>query len=258
MTGKKLKLYGVPMSQPFRSCAWLMLQLKVPFQIEMAVPGMSGKVGTKNEQFRSLTPHRSTTVPLLVDDNMSLVLSESPAIMTYLCEQYGSDDNGQPLYAAPGSNQKALIDSYMHWHHGNTRFLARLFQAKVRPDLMVELDDDDNSRIQEVLENIDKGWLQTSPFIGTSEKPSIADILAYGELSTVTMTNLLCIDEFGNLSSWMGRMKQLPYHEECHVALTSLGDLSIDSDVPISKRLGPATKVGLKALVDTQESVTSQ
>lgn len=166
-----LKLYGVPLSQPVRSCAWTLLHLHVPFQFEMAVPGMSGKMGTNNENFQALTPHRSTTVPLLIDDNNNkslLVLSESPAILTYLCERYGSDHQ-QPVLQLPpqGSTQKALIDSYTHWHHGNTRFLARLFQTKVRPDLKASLREKDEERMKTILQNIDRGWLQQSPSLAT-------------------------------------------------------------------------------------------
>jgi glutathione S-transferase len=65
---KILKLYGVPLSQPFRSVAWTMLQLEVPFKVELTIPGMSSKVGTKHENFKSLPPHGSTQVPLLIDD----------------------------------------------------------------------------------------------------------------------------------------------------------------------------------------------
>lgn len=246
-----LKLYGVPLSQPFRSCAWTLLNLQVPFEIAMAVPGMVSKIGTKNEHFQNLTPHRSSQIPLLIDDNTTLVLSESPAIMTYLCERYGTDHHH--LFATPGSNQKALIDSYMHWHHHNTRFLARLFQTKVRPDLKSSLSDDDEKRIQGILQNIDSGWLAPSTYIGGSGAPSIADILAYGELSSVTMTNLLSLDAYENISSWMDQMTHLPYHDEVHIALTELGDLTLDTNVPLAKRLGAATKAGLKAFADAQQ-----
>jgi glutathione S-transferase len=110
-----LKLYGVPLSKPFQSVAWTLLQLGIQFEVKLAVPGMSGKIGTKNELFKSLTPHGHTQVPLLVDGD--LAISESPAIMAYACERYG---NGR-LYAACGTTQKAIVDSYLHWHH---RFAA--------------------------------------------------------------------------------------------------------------------------------------
>jgi glutathione S-transferase len=252
-TGKLIKLYGVPLSQPFRSCAWTMLQLEVPFQIEMAVPGMSNKLGTKHDNYRSLTPHRSSEVPLLLveEQDNKLALTESPAIMAHLCERYGQQVC--QLYSPPGSNRKALIDSYTHWHHSHTRFLARVFQTKVRADLKVELSDKDEERIQGVLQAIDSGWLQSSPFIGGSALPSIADVLAYGELSTVVLTKLISVQEYQNLSSWMGRMQLLPYHEEAHAALLALGDLTVEEGMPIGKRLGNATKIGLKAIADAQD-----
>lgn len=282
--GSKLlmnKLYGVPLSQPFRSCVWTMLQLEVPFQIEMAVPGMSSKVGTKHENFRSLTPHRSSEVPLLVvqeesnDDNNNnsksnkWALTESPAIMAYVCERYGrmkgpADDNHPQLYAPSGSRRKAIIDSYTHWHHSNTRFLANAFQTKVRTDLNVELSQNDKERIQRVLEAIDGGWLQqqqqqdqpSSPptFIGGSNSPSIADIQAYGEISTVVLTKLISVEEYPNLSSWMGQMELLPYYNEAHAALLTLGDLTVEEEgMSIAKRLGNATKIGMKAIAEAQE-----
>jgi glutathione S-transferase len=249
MSTKILKLYGVPLSQPFCSVAWTMLQLGVPFDIELAVPGMSNKMGTKHENFQSLTPHRSTQVPLLMCDD-SLVISESPAIMAHLCERHG--DNR--LYAASGSTDKALIDSYMHWHHTNTRFLAKIFQTKVRPDLKREITEEDQDRMQEVFESFDSGWLKTNKFIAGMETPTIADILAYGEISTVTMTNLVSIDDYDHLKAWTQRLAQLPYHKEAHTALEVLGDLT-DASTPIAKRLGAATKDGLKALKEAQADV---
>lgn len=67
------------------------------------------------------------------------------------------------------------------------------------------------------------------------------------------MTQLLDINAFENLSSWMDRMSQLPFHKEAHTALTELGNLVEDSDIPIAKRLGSATKAGLKALAEAQQ-----
>lgn len=255
-TGKLLKLYGVPLSQPFRSCAWTMLQLEVPFQVEIAVPGMSSKVGSLHENYRSLTPHRTSKVPLLVDDAVGLAVAESPAILAHLCERHGRDGGRPPLYAPPGSIEKARIDSYTHWHHSNTRDLARVFQTRVRPDLKVELSEGDWERVREVLDAIDSGWLERSggQYIGGSASPSIADVLAYGEISSVVLTGLVSVDDFPNLASWMGRMQTLPYYDEAHASLLALGDLTVEEPgSSIAKRLGHATKMGLQAITQAQE-----
>ena len=298
---KALRLLGVPLSQPFNSCAWTMLQLNVPFGIQIAVPGnKSSKIGTRHENFQSLTKHRSTQVPILIDNNNNgnenFVLTESAAILTYLCERYGScdsnnydddaddDNDGPKLYASPGTQRKAMIDSYMHWHHTNTRLVSKLFGGKIKPEWKATLSTDEDKFIQNVMASIDTGWLQQqqseleseskTTYIGGFNKPSIADILAYGELSTVTMTNLLDIneDKFKNLSSWMICMANLPYHDEAHVALSTLGDLSIHNATteeentkdgstsndartiipPIAKRLGAATKAGKRSYENAQ------
>uniref|UniRef100_A0A7S4AKU8 GST N-terminal domain-containing protein n=1 Tax=Pseudo-nitzschia australis TaxID=44445 RepID=A0A7S4AKU8_9STRA len=255
MSGKKtsIRLLGVPLSQPFTSCAWTTLQLGVPFEIEIAVPGASSKMGTKHENFQNLTSIRSTKVPVLVDGDIAL--AESPAIMAYLCERYGSENGQIPnLYASPGSEKKAMIDSYMHWHHTNTRSVAKLFGSKVRPDLKANVSEREHTEIQNILTIIDSGWLRSSPYIGGLDTPSIADILAYGELSTVTTTNLLSVKNFSNISSWMNRMTLLPYHDESHVALATLGDLSDDNNsTPLMKRLGAATKAGMKSILGAND-----
>ena len=41
-----LKLYGVPLSQPFRSVAWALLKKREPFTVKMVVPGMKVSEGT--------------------------------------------------------------------------------------------------------------------------------------------------------------------------------------------------------------------
>ncbi|VEU40393.1 unnamed protein product [Pseudo-nitzschia multistriata] len=65
------------------------------------------------------------------------------------------------------------------------------------------------------------------------------------------MTNLLSVD---NLSLWMNRMSHLPYHDESHVALATLGDLRDDKNkVPLMKRLGAATKAGVQSFAKVNE-----
>lgn len=274
-----MKLYGVPLSQPFRSVAWTLLQLELPFQVEMAVPGMNSKLGTHHENFRKLTPHRSTLVPLLTyttkeNEENPVVISESPAIMAHVCETFGTKQNDPhySLYPPPGTVAKAHVDSYMHWHHSNTRLLARLFQTKVRPDMKTTLSEQDYAQLHDLLHTLNSGWLlagntnssnhdhSSSHFIGGLDHPTIADILAYGELSAVTMTNLLTVDpiEFSVLHGWMKEMAKLPHHDHVHQSLVVLGNLAEESQTPISKRLGAATKAGIQGLVEAQESYSVQ
>ena len=60
------------------------------------------------------------------------------------------------------------------------------------------------------------------------------------------------------VQAWVQRMEKLPYHEEAHQALTSLGNLAVPNEVSMPKRLGAATKVGMEAYKKVQASYTLQ
>jgi glutathione S-transferase len=49
----------------------------------------------------------------------NVAISQSPAIMAYVCERYG---NGR-LYAPSRTTPTALVDSYLHWHPNGTQQL---------------------------------------------------------------------------------------------------------------------------------------
>lgn len=243
-----LKVYGVPLSQPFRSVAWTLLQHHVRFEVVLTVPGMKNKMGTLNESFMARSRGLSGTVPLFEDGQVCI--SESPAILSYVCERYGFD----PWYGRPGSARKATIDSYMHWHHVGTRKLAKLQVSKVRPDLKYTETEKDIEEINDVLRSIENGWLREDAYIAGTDL-SIADMLAYEEFAQVHMTGLLPqLDEYPRIAAWIHRMTQLPYHAEAHHSLTSLGNLKEPNDTPMPKRLGAATKSAMQVLQEVQET----
>jgi glutathione S-transferase len=255
-----LKLYGVPLSQPFRSVAWMLLQKHVPFQVQLVVPGSPHKkIGSKGEDFLALTKGRSTHVPVLQDDDF--VVLESPAILTYLCQSRGWTD----LYPYDDLKLKTNVDSYLHWHHEGTRRLSQLIQPLLRPDLLLPTLVVPPEKLQEqvhsVLTQLDSAWLSSHDyFLAGSQQHSIADILCYGEVVQAVMMGALTLKDYANLSNWSRRMQQIEFHDDIHVALTVLGNVSDDgggdessSKGPISKRLGVATKEGLKAVEEAQK-----
>jgi glutathione S-transferase len=257
----KLTLYGVPLSQPFRSVAWTLLQKRVRFQVQLVVPGSPHKkTGSTGEDFRALTGGRTTQVPVLRDDDdnnnedssSSFVVHESPAILTYLCQKYGWAD----LYPAHDLRQKTSVDMYLHWHHEGTRCLSRLIQPALRPDLSSHphhpTRDELHEQSRAMLGRLDGAWLSRDGYLASTSHPTIADILCYGEVSQVAMLGAASLDGYPNLAAWTARMKEVEFHDEVHVALTNLGDVVAESDVPMMKRLGGATKAGLQALAAAQ------
>lgn len=256
MTSATLKLYGVPLSQPFRSVAWTLLLKKVPFDIQLTVPGATtSRIGSLSESFLSKTKGRTGTVPLLEDG--SLAISESPAILTYLCEK----NNWNDLYGLPATPQKVLIDTYMNWHHTGTRSLAALIRPFLRPELNLPVTKEEREKATKVLESLENGWLQgEDDYIATSDAPTIADLLAYEELVQGIMLGTLpqeTLDEYPNIQQWVHRMSKLPFHDEVHTALSVLGNVVEPSETPLPKRLGAATKAGMAALKQAQESYST-
>lgn len=254
------KLYGLPLSQPFRSVAWAMLQNQIRFDVQLTVPGADNKVGSRNEAYKAKSRMRTTRVPLLEDTHSGFTVAESPAILSHLCEHYGWHES---LYAPPASPKKATIDSYMHWHHTGTRRLSALSYPYLRPDMGESKDDEkDRARSVAILQDLEEGWfckVSSAPddvYLAGGTGPSIADLLAYEDVAQLTLMGLLKEDVLQThcpkVLAWMHRMEQVPYYEDVHAALVALGDVTAETEVPLHKRLGAANKKGLQALNNAQ------
>ena len=272
-----LRVYGVPLSQPFRSVVWALLQKKESFSIGVTTPGVKGNHGTLSATFREKSGHRFNSIPFLEyieeidtypgsssNSNHSVVkttresssqqcIFESPAILTHLCL---SRPGWEDLYAPPGSLAQAHIDSYLHWHHSNTRQLAKLVAHWIRPEIP-KPEADTFEACHSVLECLDTAWLGNNnnsteeTLYLVNNQYSIADILCYGELSQVYFTHMVDIDsDYPNIQRWMGRMREQPWHDAVHTALTTLGTLH----GPVTpRRLTEAHKAGSAAITQAME-----
>jgi glutathione S-transferase len=240
------KLYGVPLSQPFRSVAWALLKENVPFQVQLTVPGMKGTIGTNGESFLAKTKGKTGTVPLL-EIEPDFCISEAPAILHYLCETH----EWNYLYPTKNLRQKYLINSYLHWHHSNTRMLANLTMPYLRPDLQTS---DAAATFDEkpLLQQLDSAWLADTNYIAGNENATIADLMLYGEVSQATYMGVVSLANYPRLMEWCARMKDVEGYEPVHAALALLGNVTDSNDTPVAKRLGQATKAGMAALVNAQ------
>lgn len=296
------KLYGVPLSQPFRSVAWALLQRQVKFDIQVVVPGATNAMGSRHETFVRKTHGRSSKIPvyeedLPIDNSSSsnninrLTISESPAILMYLCENRGwtdwypsssSSESSELPFSSSASRIliKTRIDSYLHWHHAGTRELMHLTRPYLRPEEgKAAPTDEDRAAAQAVWHQLEQGWLNhdnnngqevvhlPGPFIAGTLSPTIADFLAYEEVVQATVLGGLdwssAQDDYPHLTAWMDRMKQLPYYDAVHAGLYRLGNVveqptATTNNLPLGKRLAVATKEGLKAIQEAQQSYSSE
>ena len=124
-----LIIYGVPFSQPVRAVLWLMLYKQKPFEMVLINPGSSSEGGSRHPDYLAKFP--TGTIPSIEDKETGFVLSESHAIMSYLCNKYDWND----LYPS-NHEERAKVDSYLHLHHRNVREASiGLVAPKVRKDL---------------------------------------------------------------------------------------------------------------------------
>jgi len=246
------RLFGVPLSQPFRSIAWAFLQNKVPFEIVVTVPGSSGKAGSRAEPFLAKNP--LGMVPLYEEPDTGFTLTEGAAILTYLGEKHSWD-----LYPQKASD-RAKMSAYMHWHHQGTRSITGLFAPFVRPDLSApspEVLQEREAKAAKALEVFDAVWLGSGKaYVGGLAAPSVADLFAYEEVAQVLPEYCdLGVDlaPYPNICSWITRMKSLPEYEAAHVCMAQLGGVRVQTEVPMPKRLNEATKLALRAFTHAQK-----
>lgn len=245
-----LKLHGVPLSQPFRAVAWACLQKRLPFAVQVVIPGSTGKGGSREDKFLGLNP--TGNVPFVEDGTVAL--PEAAAILTYLSSAHDWSD----LYPTD-LPRRAAVDSYLSWHQNNTRLCSSgFFAPNVRPDIAAALGADGIARAEKgaraALSTVDSHWLGGAPFLAGADAPTVADLLAYEEIVQLAPAygNLLDLTPYPHIGSWLERMAALPYHEEAHAASAALGDLGMPNETPMPKRLSAATKAGLVALAGAQ------
>ena len=242
-------IYGVPFSQPVRAVLWLMLIKKIPFELKLINPGSSSKGGSRHPDYLKKFP--TGTIPSFEDKETGLLISESHAIMCYLCNKYGWND----LYPS-NAESRAKVDSYLHLHHRNVREASiGLVAPKVRKDLNFSEDFLVSSRttIKKAFQAIEDGWLSNSLFL-TGENVTIADISAYveiGQLQSI-FTNVFNFENYPNISRWLGDMQKVDCHDDIHAALYELGDISVEA--PPMEKIINANK---KALMVIQEKLTN-
>ena len=238
-----LIIYGVPFSQPVRAVLWLMLYKQTPFEMDLINPGSSSEGGSRHPDYLAKFP--TGTIPSIEDKETGFVLSESHAIMSYLCNKFDWND----LYPS-NHEQRAKVDSYLHLHHRNVREASiGLVAPKVRKDLNFSEDflKISQANINKAFKALEDGWLAQSRYL-TGDQLTIADMSAYVEIGQLQskFTNVYDFAPFPNIRRWLDDMNQVDYHDEVHASLHELGDIS--SEAPSMETIISANKKGFVVL----------
>jgi glutathione S-transferase len=216
-------LYGVPFSQPVRAVMWLLLYKRTPFEMVLINPGSKGETGSRNPAYLAKNP--GGTIPLIEEPDTGFVLAEAHAILCYLANKHGWDD----VYPTD-HRQRAKVDWYLHFHHRNVRDASvGLVAPKIRKDLDIPEATQQAARrtLTNALRALDTGWLEDGRYL-TGDRLTLADFAAYVEIGQLRpeFTNVYDFEPFPNVRRWLDEMRQVDCHDDVHVVLAELGDIS--------------------------------
>lgn len=239
----RLLLHGIPFSQPVRAVMWLLLLKRVPFTLVPVGPGSKSEGGSRHPDYLAKNP--GGTIPLLEETDTGFVVGESHAILCYLANAHGWDD----VYpSAP--QRRARVDWYLHYHHRNVRDASiALIAPKIRKDLQIPevIQQSAQANFTRALRTLETGWLAKSRFLA-GDAVTLADFSAYCEIGQLQpgFTNVFDFEAFPNLRRWFADMKQVDSHDDAHVVLQALGDIS--AEAPTMDAIKQANVQALKAV----------
>ena len=104
-----LKVYGHPVSQPSRAVIWTCVMNRLPIELHPDPRGVS-----------DVNPRGQ--IPAIEDDGF--VLSEMPAILSYLAEKHCWED-----FYPSDLQARGRINAYLHAHHCLTRLSTMKLMA---------------------------------------------------------------------------------------------------------------------------------
>jgi glutathione S-transferase len=142
------------------------------------------------------------------------------------------------------------VDWYLHFHHRNVREASLgLVAPKIRKDLNIPeaMQQAARNTLTNALQGMESGWLASSKYLAGDEL-TLADFAAYVEIGQLQpgFTNVYDFSAFPNVQRWLDDMKQVDSHDDVHVVLSELGDIS--TEAPDMEAIKNANKNALRTL----------
>ena len=161
------------------------------------------------------------------------LISESNAILLYLCETLNWDDV-YPL--APGkARERAEVQKWLHWFHLNTRqFSGAYFLPALAPHLKVETQERRKGCVA-TAKFMDEHLAQNKFLAVGFQQPTLADFVAFADVGQCEDLDIFDFAPYPNLRRWMRDMRALKGYAESHQVLTGLKAI-----VDRNKRAGTA------------------
>ncbi|CAD6233767.1 GSCOCT00014110001.2-RA-CDS [Cotesia congregata] len=150
------------------------------------------------DEYRELNPQQ--TIPLLIDDNYKL--SESRAIMAYLVDQYGGEEN-QRLYPT-NSKTRALINARLQFDGGvlypsvKNCYYGMLFRGQD------DIEEVKENKLKEAFKVVDN-FLEGHDYLA-GRSLTIADLAIIATVTTAETVGFN-LDDYKNVTEWVDRVK---------------------------------------------------
>ncbi|XP_014254251.1 glutathione S-transferase theta-1-like [Cimex lectularius] len=212
--------YFDDLSQPCRAIEIFLLMNDIPHdkkKIKLA------KGAQYSDEFVKINPFKKVPV---IDDN-GFILTESVAILRYLCRQYNVQDHWYPN----NSKLRARVDEYLEWQHIGTRAPCALYVwDKVFTPLLTGVGTNERrlnnsfKRMEDSCNCINDIWLKDGKKFLTSYSISIADLLGVTELEELKLTGYDPKEGRPALAAWMERVRNAtnPHYDKVHSRLNNL------------------------------------
>jgi|EP00933_Yihiella_yeosuensis_P013258 glutathione S-transferase len=218
MSAPRFQFYGNTVSPPARPAYWFLKAHGVDFE-HNNVNTLAGE--QHNPEFLKLNPNHK--IPVLVDnkDGKKFVLTESTAILEYLCEELKlNGDWGMPT----DTRERARVYEYINYHTSTT--FPTMFKLLSLFFAYMKTKEDQSANIAEVSKEV-AAWvpqfearLNANGGYLANGKPSICDLLAFPIMTFVGKTeiglNLFDWSAYPAVVAWMDKVAAAPGFEATH------------------------------------------
>jgi glutathione S-transferase len=198
-------VYGHPLSQPYRTILIFCELSQVPYKTHE----LNFREGEhRSEYYTKINPFQE--FPVIVHNDFSLW--ESPAIVSYLSEVFGTDNQWYPN----DLKVRARINSYLHWHHANVREpILEYYRAKAtypyfygKPKLTPEREEGYLRRMEIFFKDFE--WLLSfTGFVAQTPELTIADVFAFNEIFNGQMIRIN-LQEHPIILEWYSKLSDIP------------------------------------------------
>ncbi|CAG7786279.1 unnamed protein product, partial [Allacma fusca] len=198
-----VKVYFDSFSQPARAVLLFVRATNIPREeIEVRI----GANQHKTEEYKAINP--SQKIPAI--DHNGFKLSESIAILRYLCRAFPVEDHWYPK----DIQAQARVDEYLEWQHlGLRAHVNRHFSSILMPQSLglekqsEEVTSTAEKSVLKACDDIERIFLTRGTFI-SGEKISIADLLAVEELEQPRMVNFDMRAVRPEIANYLDRVKK--------------------------------------------------